>query len=145
MPPTLNSYWSTKMDNVKEYLQPIIMKGFERRQIKKSLSLPLLHLSSSIFSSVGLTFACVLCCAALVLLLCVALTYISRNTTKLSKCKIYKHEKYLILVGVRGKFNFLHDIRSICTYLIALPVLAWFHSTRCYISVIAKNTSKKRE
>ena len=50
------------------------MKGFERRQIKKSLTLPLLHLSSSIFSSVGLTFACVLCCAALVLLLCVALT-----------------------------------------------------------------------
>ena len=50
------------------------MKGFERRQIKKSLSLPLLHLTSSIFSSVCLTFACVLCCAALVLLLCVALT-----------------------------------------------------------------------
>jgi hypothetical protein len=50
------------------------MKGFERRQIKKRLSLPLLHLTSSIFSSVCLTFACVLCCAALVLLLCVALT-----------------------------------------------------------------------
>ena len=50
------------------------MKGFERRLIKKSLSLPLLHLTS-IFSSVCLTFACVLCCAALVLLLCVALTY----------------------------------------------------------------------
>ncbi len=50
------------------------MKGFERRQIKKSLTLPLLHLTSSIFSSVCLTFACVLCCAALVLLLCVALT-----------------------------------------------------------------------
>jgi hypothetical protein len=28
------------------------MKGFERRQIKKSLSLPLLHLTYSIFSSV---------------------------------------------------------------------------------------------
>ena len=52
------------------------MKGFERRQIKKSLTLPLLHLTSSIFSSVCLTFACVLCCAALVLLLCVALTSI---------------------------------------------------------------------
>ncbi len=50
------------------------MKGLERRQIKKSLSLPLLHLTSSIFSSVCLTFACVVCCAALVLLLCVALT-----------------------------------------------------------------------
>ncbi len=41
------------------------MKGFERRQIKKSLSLPLLRLTSSIFSSVCLTFALflVLCCA----------------------------------------------------------------------------------
>ncbi len=27
-------------------------------------------------------------------------TYISMNTTKLSKCKVYKHEKYLLLVGV---------------------------------------------
>jgi hypothetical protein len=41
------------------------MKGLERRQIKKSLFLPLLHLTSSIFSSVRLTFALclVLCCA----------------------------------------------------------------------------------
>ncbi len=51
------------------------MKGFERRQIKKSSTLPLLHLTSSIFSSVCLTFALclVLCCAGTVLL-CVALT-----------------------------------------------------------------------
>ncbi len=43
------------------------MKGFERRQIKKSFTLPLLHLTSSIFhlSSVCLTFAlCLLLCCA---------------------------------------------------------------------------------
>ncbi len=41
------------------------MKGFERRQIKESFTLPLLHLTFSIFSSVCLTFALclVLCCA----------------------------------------------------------------------------------
>ncbi len=73
---TLNSYWSTKMDNVKlELLQPIIMKGFERMQTKKSFALPLLHLTSSIFPSACLTFALclVLCCASTVL--CVALTW----------------------------------------------------------------------
>ena len=42
-------------------------------------------------------------------------TYGAINITKLSKCKVYKHDKYLLLVGVRGKFIFLHDIRSVCT------------------------------
>ena len=42
-------------------------------------------------------------------------TYSSINITKLSKCKVYKHDKYLLLGGFKGKFIFLHDIRSVCT------------------------------
>ncbi len=50
------------------------MKGFERRQVKKGLTLPLLHLTYSIFHLSAQRLPCALCCAALVLLLCVALT-----------------------------------------------------------------------
>ena len=72
------------------------MKGFERRQIKKSLTLPLLHLTSSIFSSVCLTFACVLCCAVLVLLLCVTLTDDLESFKLLINCMISKDAKWSI-------------------------------------------------
>ena len=69
-------YWSTKMDNVKiEEQQPIIIKRFERRQIKKSLALFPSFVSQSIFHLPVLRLPCVLCCAALVLSLSVALTY----------------------------------------------------------------------
>ncbi len=54
------------------------MKEFERRQIKKSFTLPLLHLTSSVFSfsSVCHSFALclVLCCAGTVLWVALTMT-----------------------------------------------------------------------
>ncbi len=63
------------------------MKGFERRQIKKSFTLPLLHLTSSIFLSVCPTFVLclVLCCA---------------GTTSVCSCDIAAGTEYPARLGV---------------------------------------------
>ena len=63
-PDALKCYWSTKMDNVKlEVYQPIIIKRFGRRKIKKSLAL--FPPSLTIYLPFAyLTFACVLSCGA---------------------------------------------------------------------------------
>jgi hypothetical protein len=70
------------------------MKGFERRQIKKSFTLPLLHLTSYIFLSVCLTFAlCLVLCCAGTTSVCSFDNYIENMASRSTKtcCRTHFH------------------------------------------------------